>query len=763
LKKQVFLLLFIAATIELVQAQSACDNHNHMKGNSALGEEAKFAKTYWAKRCACETGAITGGTWEYSVEIMNRMYDLYQKPSTMANYQGASFPIPDKRMHVTDCKSDHNFNITPDISDCTPNTFDNSKDPQQYGNAFMLARCECVNGVPNAERAKQLEATMKINFQNAKSTYGNSLSLPQPLSWSECPIIEFGGIQGGSSGAAGASAKRDRWAMYKDDLINADARDLIGQLAAESNNPDLKRLSQDLNNLAMPNQQLANYNEFFNITPTQADMEFQQVMTNAAQGVAVLRFIWNSVDRKIKEKKEAKRRQLAWEKKQGDAAVQRIWQNLLALHREAAKMPSFKKYDEMALAEIDKMHESFYAFDIATAPERKFLIEYFYGDSWFTVSQIKARVEQLTNMDRIDLLREIDAWQKTQPDLISFAEQFDANKAASNTTSATTIAASMMQQMRGRLSSSLNTRGFRVNSQAHAILANADVSFARTELLAREYKSICYLNLGDTAKAMEFRDGIDDSILEKELFTEMREAVKSNDKSSIEMLLPQLKVYLERKRLSGNLSRSDDEYYVLNKILTEETVLLFCEGVRNSIENGNLKSAESEILFLKQGLGMLGETQDHGSWEMEKISAVEALEAMLLSKKGKMADARKLIDQAIAHGRYGGPTKFWKGWVKFNLLVEMKEYDAAHLWYNEVIKDFSYTHHGDAAMFDINELKFAKCELLYEQGEYDRVLKGLSMLETAKPNIKYNQLRYKVYLKQGDQTKADLELEKIGS
>lgn len=722
--RQLLLFITIYTSATLAFSQSACDNHNRMKGNSALGEEAKFAKTYWAKRCACETGAITGGTWDYSVEIMNRMYDLYQKPSTMANYKGASFPIPDKRMHVTDCKSDHNFNITPDISDCTPNTFDNSKDPQQYGNAFMLARCECVNGVPNAERAKQLEATMKINYQNAKSTYGSSLSLPQPLSWSECPVIEFGGIQGGASGAAGASAKRDRWAMYKDDLINADARDLIGQLAAESNDPDLKRLSQDLNNLAMPNQQLANYNEFFNITPSQSDMEFQQVMTNAAQVFAIGRYLWNAISRKIKQKKEAKRRALEWEKRKGATAIHRIATNLRSLHQEASKLPNFDVYDETTLAAIDKLEESYYAFDIATAPERKFLIEFASGDDWYSVERIQERVAELSQMDRIELLKQIDDWQKTHPELTS-GSQFEG-------------------------------------PVVYAVLGNSDVSFYRNFHVLNEYRSICYTNMGDEKKAKELRKNIDSEVVEQELFKAMKKATYNNDQATIEYLQPQMKVFLESKRLSGKISSTESQREVIKEVLNEETVLMYANGIKTSIENGDLNGAQQEIHFLKQGLGMLEYGKTHGSWEMESISVVEALEALLLSKQGKMAEARKLIDQAIARGSYG-PTKFWKGWVKFNLLVEMKEYDAAHRWYNEVIKDFSYTHDSDAAMFDINELKFAKCELLFEQGEYDRVLKGLSMLETVKPNIKYNQLRYKVYLKQGNQTKADLELEKIGS
>ena len=717
--KQVFLLLLVTIfAVNSVFAQSGCDNNNRMKSIPATidNNEAKFARTYWAKRCACESGAITGGTWDYSVEIMNNMYDLYQKPSTMANYKGQSFPIPDKRMSVSDCKNGNNFNITPNISDCTTSAFDKSKDPQQYGNAYMLARCECEKGVATVERAKQLEATMKINFQNAKTYYGSTLGMPQPLTWTACPIIEFGGIQGGS-------AKPDRWAMYSDDVINDDARSIIGMLAEDSHNPDLKRLSTDLNNLSTPNQQLANYNDFFNITPTQADMEFQQVMTNVAQGVAVAKFLVNSISRKVQEKKEKEQQRVAWEKKQGEAAINRIRNNLWALHKEAAKVPSFAKYNETTLEEIDRLEEKYYSFDIATAPERKFLIDYYYGNVWYNVKQVQNRVNELTNMNRIALLKEIDGWQKAHPELAN-SSQFD-------------------------------------NSNAHAILANADVSFFSNTTILDGYRIICYTHLGETEKAAKLQNNIDLEAFGKELMKHLKEAAFKNDQSTIDYLIPQLRVYLELKRLSGDLSTTDMEHSVLKKILNEETVLLYANGIRISIENGDMNEAEANILFIKQGLGLMGEEMEYRSWELEKISVIETLEAMILIKKGKLEEGKAMIDQAIARGGAYSDSKFWKYWIKFNLLVEMKDYDAAHLWYNKIIDSFSYTHHSDAALFDINELKYAKCQLLFEQGEYKRVLIGLGMLEVVSPNSKYNQLRYKVYLKQGLKEKADLELEKI--
>ena len=198
--KHLFILFLFIGVSQFGFSQSACDNFEKAKQIDASADQKdhgtlKQIVLYWSKRCACESGSITGGTWDYTVEVANRVYDNYKDGGVTMGYTGPSFPVPDKRITVNDCNSDNNFNINPDISDCKPNTFSNSEDPQQYGNAFMLARCECEKGVPNEERAKQLEATMKINFQNAKTYYGNTLGMPQPMKWTECPIIQFGGIQ----------------------------------------------------------------------------------------------------------------------------------------------------------------------------------------------------------------------------------------------------------------------------------------------------------------------------------------------------------------------------------------------------------------------------------------------------------------------------------------------------------------------------------------------------------------------------------------
>lgn len=195
--------LSLLLSIPSVKGQDGCSNHELMKSITSDSFN-KFAKTYWAKRCACESGNITSGTWDYSVEIMNTMYEMYQKPGFMDKYTGLSFPIPDKRMQVSDCKSSVLYQATGmGETNCGSPAFSNSEDPQQYGNAFMRARCLCKEGVPTEEQAKNLEREMRVNYDNAIQYYGQSrLNLPRPLSADDCPLID---LSMGETGPGGSS------------------------------------------------------------------------------------------------------------------------------------------------------------------------------------------------------------------------------------------------------------------------------------------------------------------------------------------------------------------------------------------------------------------------------------------------------------------------------------------------------------------------------------------------------------------------------
>lgn len=201
MKHLITFILFIGFT-QFGFSQSACDNSNSIQGKTESElTDIKRLKIYWSKRCACESGQITGGDWEYTVKLVNDNYDMYHErrnkfPSEYS-YNGSL--VPDRKISVNECNSDNSLHINDSgTTNCGKKAFDANKDPQNYGNDFMRARCQCLEGVPFEEDAKKLEATMKINFQNAQTYYGNTLGM-QPLAWTECPIIQFGGIQSNES------------------------------------------------------------------------------------------------------------------------------------------------------------------------------------------------------------------------------------------------------------------------------------------------------------------------------------------------------------------------------------------------------------------------------------------------------------------------------------------------------------------------------------------------------------------------------------
>ena len=102
--------------------------------------------------------------------------------------------------------------------------------------------------------------------------------------------------------------------------------------------------------------------------------------------------------------------------------------------------------------------------------------------------------------------------------------------------------------------------------------------------------------------------------------------------------------------------------------------------------------------------------------------------------------------------------KIWLQQIKFELLADNGEFEKAHSLYVE-INTFAGIHTDNDLFFNAYDIKFKKCEMLFMEKQYDRVLHGLSILETLHPLAKYHLLRSKVYLAQGKEDLALKELE----
>lgn len=248
MKHLLLLILFIGIS-QFGHSQSACDNWKQIQGKSESDfTDIKRLKIYWSKRCACESGQITGGTWDYTVELVNSNYDMYHERRNKFpkeySYNGPL--VPDRKISVNECNSDNNLHINDaGTTNCDQKAFNSTQDPQNFANDFMRARCQCMEGVPFEEDAKKLAATMQINYQNAKTYYGNSVSLPAPLTWTECPILEFGGE--GMRKVNDPNQKR----LIKDeylDLLNLLNDNIESELLSETTD-DLNYLRDYANNL----------------------------------------------------------------------------------------------------------------------------------------------------------------------------------------------------------------------------------------------------------------------------------------------------------------------------------------------------------------------------------------------------------------------------------------------------------------------------------------------------------------------------------
>jgi hypothetical protein len=374
--KYFFTLIFFCVFTQLGIAQSACDNFERAKsvqGSADLKHHGTLKQIvlYWSKRCACESGAITGGTWDYTVEVGNRVYDNYKSGNLTKDYNGPSFPIPDRKLAVNDCNNDNNFNITPDISDCKPDTFDKTKDPQQYGNAYMLARCECEKGVPNQERAQQLEATMKINFQNAQTYYGNTLGMPQPMKWTDCPIIQFGGI--------GKTVNYDNGRLVNDDYLN-----LLNTLAEETKSLHFKNMVDEMNTNRDDFAQGRSIAMQFG-TISQQDMDTYNMFENLSQGIAIGKFIFNELSNALTPEQEAAREY-----------IQGLYTELNAIYKEVSYVPNFSTYNDQVIDFITKKERLIDQYEQATSVKRLLYLEYWYQNKpYMTIDQLQNKAAEL--------------------------------------------------------------------------------------------------------------------------------------------------------------------------------------------------------------------------------------------------------------------------------------------------------------------------------------------------------------------------------
>lgn len=528
---------------------------------------------------------------------------------------------------------------------------------------------------------------------------------------------------------------KDKFSIYEDPIISNGAHDFIKTLAANSDNPGIKALSDGLkkvddfkNEMHKNNQTLA----MFGYKPTQEDVELQKMFENVGQAKA----IYDGIKVLFTEQKV----ELTPSQKAARSYMWEMRRRVKLIYDEAKLIPHYDTYDKQTLAELEKLERSYLAYDLSTATERYMLSYYFWGHHLMTMPEVQQVYNSTAKLAPIDNLKRIDVWQ---------------NKS---------------------------------NVGYSLYLANSDVGFQVNGNLIKMKKAMCYKNMGQETKANDLIKSINFGVSDLEAISLMREAFIQKDYEVASYFYPVVKRIFEHERAPKtsyifDIDKSNNDkriqsnglhkyvfglssYAQLSKsqdliLRRTDVIALLSIGSYVAIKNENISQANNEITFLENYVKRVPENATVSD-QLVSESIVLGMKAALLVLQGNNQKAMELSELAVNKGNGALQNDFssWLSQLHFELLVSAKEYERA----NEIYINLNLMKgqpNRNATFYDPYELKLSKCEMLYEMKEYKRVLNGLNILEANKPDLRYNILRAKVYEAQGEKDKAITELNKI--
>ncbi len=709
-------------------SQTACQNFEkakQIKANAGLEHSGTLKQIvlYWSKRCACESGAITGGTWDYTVEVANRVYDNYQSGNLTKDYSGPSFPVPDRRLSVGDCKNNTTSTSSSASFDCNGNTFDKSKDPQQYGNAYMLARCECENGVPNEERARQLEAQMKINYQNCQTYYGNTLGMPAPLSWSECKILE---MQNNTSNTINYNNKR----IVKDEYL-----DLLNDLAAGSNNPHFKNMVKEMNDNRDAFAQGRNIAMQFG-SLSQQDLDTYNMFENISQGIAIGKFL-------VKELSNA----LTPEQQQARDYIQNLYKELYIVYNEVSYVPTFYTYDDNMLQKINNIKTRIGQYERATAVKRLLYFKYWNQKPYMTIAQLQQTSNEIVaianNQGTQAILDKISLYEKPyikDGDLI-FNPVLNKKTGFKNTYIELKMQEANYYEKQGN------------KEKANKIRASIDYdanNFTAFKLLHKSFNNKNYFG-------------------SKQYYSRVKNILKINE---------------NKEHFFVFYSNIPDINFEKDGLRRIEATYLLALGVLSYAYTNDYSQAQEELQFLKwynenhrkfneyyktvkarKKAGRFTDVEYAHSYS-HCLVIEKTVNAYLLAKyENNKEDALNLINEAIELLNEN-PTMFnyydmWVYITRLDILIKLNMFDEARKQASTINKSKYLTTTGlNINLFDIDDYYFLMALMKYKQKQYQSCLNQLKILEKTKPNSnRLLLLKRDTYLKLGN-TEMAKETEK---
>lgn len=731
---------------------SAVKSRNTSEGQHKLSEgHLESIAKYWQAVCKCEEGVSTDAEAEKLANIIfeNKSHytDYFLDHGKKVNKDKTPFGdlYPTSKIYTkSSCLKVGKATTMEASMNCTPEAqsfVSKAKDSQQYGKAFFRAYCECKNGVSSKERGNQLAAEMKLNHKNyhAYRASAEPRINTQPLAASACPLVS-------GNGSGYYSNSNDKFSYVNDDLINADARMLIGNLAANSDNPHLKEFSQKLDGIAQVQGDVDAFRNTFNITPTQSDLQFEKVMTNTAQIIAGGQMIV-----KMFKQNKQQRNELTPDQKMGNSFMWDMRNKIRLVYSEARVIPAFDEYNQSTIDEIEKLERSYLAYDIATAAERCAIAKFFWTTQRYGYTEILEFYNTAQGWSKREQLEYIEKWQ-------GYAD-YD-----------------------------------------HAIyLANSDESFKVNRAILLSKKARCYKNMGKDEEAEKLLAMVDLDMDATEAITLMQNAFIDSDYELASLYYPIIKnkfeseetplayysfdtgepLIIDKNNSSGiaaasfvgasNMGSTNSTNNHATKSIylsRNDVIMLLASGSIISIYNGDITAANQELVFLSD---YINNRPNESSYTDEDhtvaLSILDGIKSAKLLQENKPEEALVQMEKTLAlksHTELLG-TKYtlWLKQIYFDILVANKRYDQAHELYVSIKMNPLVANPEYSLFFDSNALMFKKCELLYAQGEYQRVLNGLDLLETIAPNPKYNLMRSKVYNAMGEYEKSREELNNI--
>jgi len=355
----------------------------------------------WVKICKCEKGVPESEwqSWQKHNELNKISFqgDNFIWKGVYHNKDKSIFGdlAPPNRIFISsDCIKGKTNNTEVSHTDCW-NDWDMptpEQDPQQFIKSFVIAHCMCKKGVQNDQQAKNLSAQMQSAYDNVKTYYPNTTyKLKKPLSPEECTKISKN-ADGDLVFTTGEKGK----------ILNSELQNFIGKLAAETDNPDIKKLSQDLNNIDKAFKETFEFDAMWG-KANASDLEAYNQVESVAQAIALGVFVYN-----LTKKNEP---QLSSEQVQAKNAIQNMLRNINSIYQEVKYVPHFYEYDQKVLDRLNEKVNLFNLYEKATAVERALYFKYLWSSPDYTIDELKKEYSVLKTKSHDELIQIIQSYQ----------------------------------------------------------------------------------------------------------------------------------------------------------------------------------------------------------------------------------------------------------------------------------------------------------------------------------------------------------------